>query len=356
MKRVFISLAERSASNYIYEIFKEGFEDYELVGLTDECLERIGVKSVGKYEEISVIGLTEALRVVPKFLRLYKKMLEEIKSADALILCDAPALNLKLLKDAKRLGLKRIIYFISPQVWAWKPHRAKVIGNLADHLIVILPFEREIYRNFPVKVHYEGHPLIDLVKPVKTKEEFLKDFKKPPLPILLGSRESEIKKHIKLFKDTIADFQKSYEPVAPTFNTYEKEIRENLGIRTLTYEKASYDCFYYSEFSIIAVGTASLEAGIAQNPHVVYYKVSPLTYFIGKRLVKVPFVSLVNILLGKRVIPELLQPQAKEILKTFEEAYESREKIREELAELREVLGREGVIDRLRNLFGDLLR
>lgn len=356
MKRVFISLAERSASNYVYEIFKEGFEDYELVGLTDERLERIGVKSVGRYEEISVVGITEALKVIPKFLRLYKKMLEEIKSADALILCDAPALNLKLLKDARKLGVKRIIYFISPQVWAWKPNRAKVIGNLADHLIVILPFEREIYKNFPVKVHYEGHPLVDLVKPVKTKEEFLKDFKKLPLPILLGSRESEVKRHVKLFKDIIRDFQKSHEPVAPTFNAYEKEIKESLGIKTLTYEKASYDCFYYSEFSIIASGTASLEAGIAQNPHLVYYKVSPITYFIGKRLVKVPFVSLVNILLGKRVVPELLQPRAKEILKAFEKTYESREKIREELAELREVLGREGVINRLRNLFLDLLR
>ena len=356
MKKVFISLADRSASNYVYEIFKDGFEDFEIVGLTDERLEVIGIKSVGRYEEISTVGLTEVLKVIPKFLKLYRKILKELKNTDALILCDAPALNLKLLRDARKLGVKRIIYFISPQVWAWKPKRAEIIGELADHLIVILPFEKEIYRKFPVKVHYEGHPLVDLVKPVKTREEFLKSFKKPPLPILLGSRKGEVKKHLKLFKGIINEFKKSYELVAPTFKSYEEEIKKELGIKTLSYEGAPYDCFHYSEFSLIASGTASLEAGIAQNPHLVYYKVSPLTYFVGKRLVKVPFVSLVNILLGREVVPELLQPKPEDILRTFEKTYQHREKIREELAKLKEILGREGAIDRLRNLFKDLLR
>lgn len=356
MKKVFISLADRSASNYVYEIFKKGFEDFEIIGLTDERLESLGIKSVGRYEEISAVGITEALRVFPKFLKLYRRILRELHNADTLILCDAPALNLKLLKDARKLGVRRIIYFISPQVWAWKPERAKVIGNLADHLIVILPFERDIYKNFPVRVHYEGHPLVDLVKPVKTREEFLNSFKKPPLPVLLGSRKGEVRKHLKIFKAIIAELQRNYEPVAPTFKSYQAQIKKELGIRTLSYGGAPYDCFYYSEFSLIASGTASLEAGIAQNPHLVYYKVSPLTYFIGKRLVKVPFVSLVNILLGKEVVPEILQPKPKEILKAFEKAYQEREKIREELTKLKEILGGEGAIDRLRNLFYDLLR
>ncbi len=356
MKKVFISLADRSASNYIYEIFKEGFEYFEISGLTDERLESVGIKSVGRYSEISTVGLTEALKVIPRFLRLYRKILSELKKADLLILCDAPALNLRLLKDARKLGVKKIIYFISPQVWAWKPKRAEVIGSLADHLIVILPFEREIYKSFPVKVHYEGHPLVDLVKPSRTKEEFLKSFSKSPLPILLGSREGEVKRHLKLFGKIIQELKEDYEPVSPTFKAYERKVKNILGIKTLSYYGASYDCFYYSEFSLIASGTASLEAGIAQNPHMVYYKVSPLTYFLGKKLVKVPFVSLVNLLLGRKVVPELLQPEPQEILKAFEEAYERKDRIGDDLGELKEILGREGVIGRLKNLFMDLLR
>ncbi|WP_461829244.1 glycosyltransferase family protein [Aquifex sp.] len=356
MKKVFISLADRSAANYIYEIFREGFGDLDIVGLTDERLESIGIRSVGRYSEISAVGLTEAIKIIPRFLRLYRRIINEVKKADTLILCDAPALSLKLLKDARKLGVKKVIYFISPQVWAWKPKRAEVIGRLADHLIVILPFERDIYRGFPVKVHYEGHPLVDLVRPVKSKEEFLKDFKKPPLPVLLGSRRGEIKKHLKLFRGIIGELEKDFEPISPTFREYENEIRKTLSIETLTYEKAAYDCFYFSDFSLIASGTASLEAGIALNPHLVYYKVSPLTYLIGKRLVRVPFVSLVNLLLGKEVVPELIQPEPREILRTFERTYDKREKIREELVRLKEILGREGVIERLRNLFYDLIR
>ena len=356
MKKVLVSLADRSASNYIYEIFKEGFDNYELVGLTDNRLENIGIKSIGRYEEISTVGITEAVKVIPKFFRIYRKIIEELKTTDVLILCDAPALNLKVLKDARKLGVKKIIYFISPQVWAWKPERAEVIGNLVDYLIVILPFEREIYKNFPVKVYYEGHPLVDLVKPLKTYREFLSDFKKNPLPILFGSRKGEVKRHIKLFKKIINELKENYEPVSPTFQTYEKEIKESLEIKTLSYYKASYDCFYYSQFSFIASGTASLEAGIAQNPHIVYYKVNPITYFIGKRLVKVPFISLVNILLGREVVPEILQPDPRDILKVFEKTYKNKEKIKEELYDLKKILGESGVIKKLKNLFYDLIR
>ena len=148
---------------------------------------------------------------------------------------------------------------------------------------------------------------------------------------------------------------RDHEVVIPTFKAYEEEIRLKLGVKTLTYDRAAYDCFYYSSFSLIASGTASLEAGIAQNPHLVFYKVSPITYFIGKMLVKVPFISLVNLLLKKEVVPEVIQPTPKEIMKAFYEAFERKEKIREELYRLKEILGERGVIERLRNLFSELL-
>ena len=356
MKRVFISLADKSASNYIYEIFKKGFEHLEIYGLTDEKLENIGIRSVARYSEISTVGLVEALNKIPKFLKIYRRILNKLKSIDTLILCDAPALNLRLLKEARKIGVKKIIYFISPQVWAWKPKRAELIGNFADHLIVILPFEKKIYRRFPnLRVHYLGHPLVDLVKPVKTEKEFLKNFRGKPLPILFGSRIGEIRRHVKLFRDLVHYFKKDFEPVTPTFVEFEEFIKEDLKIKTLVYDKASYDCFFYSDVSIIASGTASLEAALARNPHLVYYNVNPLTYIVAKRLVKVPYISLVNILLKKEVVPELIQKESREILNKFYEIYENKEKIGKDLELLRYILGEEGVIIRLRELFRELI-
>jgi len=356
VKRVFISLADRSASNYLYEILKEGFEDYEIYGLTDEKLEKVGVKSVERYSEISTVGLLEAVPKVFKFLKIYKKILENLKFTDTLIACDAPALNLRLIKDARKLGVKKIIYFISPQVWAWKPQRAEIIANYCDHLIVILPFERKIYKKFPnLRVHYVGHPLVDLVKPTKTKDEFLKNFKKEPLPLLLGSREGEVKRHAKLFKGELEDLRKKFEILSPTFKEYSEFIEKELKVKTLSYEKASYDCFFYSRASIVASGTASLEAGIAGNPHVVYYRVNPITYFLGRKLVKVPYISLVNLLLKEEIIPEFVQKGSREILKGFEEVYRNEEKIREKLAMLRFILGEKFVIKRIRELFWEIV-
>jgi len=356
VKRVFISLADRSASNYVYEIFKEGFKDFEIYGLTDEKLEKIGVKSVANYSEISTVGLLEALPKALKFLKIYRKILEKLKEVDTLIACDAPALNLRLIKDAKKLGVKRVIYFISPQVWAWKPNRAQIIANYCDHIIVILPFEKKIYKNYPnLKVHYMGHPLVDLVKPTKTKEKFLRNFAKEPLPLLLGSREGEVRRHVKLFKGKLGNFKKEFDVISPTFEDFSDLIQKELNIKTLTYDKSAYDCFFYSKASIVASGTASLEAGIAGNPHVVYYRVSPITYFLGKNLVKVPFVSLVNLLLKDEVIPEFIQKSGEEILKVFEKVYKNEEKIKERLESLRYILGERFVISRLRELFLEIM-
>ncbi len=349
--KVFISLADRSAANYVYEIFKEGFEDIYIEGLTDERLESIGIKKVSDYRDIAVVGIFEAIKKIPKALKITSKIKESLRNTDVLILCDAPALNLRILKYAKETGVKKIIYFISPQVWAWKPKRAEIIGNYVDHIIVILPFEVDIYKKFPnLKVHYVGHPLVDLVKPKNNIKS-----SKPLLPLLLGSRKSEVSRHVKVFKNEIEELKRDFRVICPTFEEFKKEIEENLGIETLTYDKASYDCFFSSEASIIASGTASLEAGIAGNPHVVYYRVNPLTYFIGKRLVKVPYVSLINILKKKKVVPELIQKSGNEIIKEFFKLYERRDKVKEELEDLKEILGGNGVITRLRETFKEVI-
>jgi len=343
--RVFVSLADRSAANYAYHLFKEGFEDFTFVGLTDERLERLGFESLGGYEQLSAVGFTEALTRLPAFLKLRRRLLEEALKSDAVLLCDAPALNLYLLKELKKLGAKKVFYFIPPQVWAWREKRAELVKK-ADAVITLLPFEFKLFKSLGARVYYEGHPLVDLVKPTGK-------LRPPPgtVGLLPGSREGELKRHLPLLKEVTRRLKRPF--VVPTLPPFTERVKQALPkALVLSYDGASYDVFYGAEFSLIASGTASLEAGLAGHPHAVFYRVSPITYFLARRLVKVPFVSLVNLLLNRPVVPELLQKGPDELVRALEEV--DRSAVKEELKELKELLGPPGVLGRLRELFREL--
>ncbi len=364
--KIFISLGDLSARNYVYEIFKEGFEDWELVGITDSKLESIGIKSVASISQISVVGITEALSKVWEVRRVFKRAREALKDCDVLLACDAPGFNLPLIKEAKKLGVKKVIYFISPQVWAWKPRRAQTVATYSDHLVVILPFEREIYKRYEgkdFKVHYEGHPLVDIAKPTLSREEFLKgagveeDF----VGILLGSRWNEVKKHAPLLREVLREVKLGV--VLPTFAEFEGFLRSNFTeakiLTEASMEKPSYNVLSYSLASLIASGTASLEGALLGCVHGVFYRVSPLTYLLGKLLVKVPYVSLPNIILKKRVVPEHINPDPKELRKTLSDLLERedlRNRQKEAFSEIRHLLGEKGVVERLRNLFREIMK
>ncbi len=369
MKRVFISLGDISARNYIYEIFKEGFENFEIFGLSDEKLESIGIKKVEDFKNISVVGIAEVIPKIFKIRKIFKKVLESLKNVDVLIVCDAPGFNLRLIKEAKRSGVKKVIYFISPQVWAWGEGRIKTIVEFSDHIIVILPFEKEIYERYShkVSVHYVGHPLVDMVRPVLSEEEFRRKFDlyEDFINIMPGSRWSEIKRHVPLLKELINFFERrKLLSVIPTFEEFKKFISENIKserVKIITEEDIpypSYPAMHYSKFSVIASGTASLEASISLNPHMVFYKVNPITYLIGKKIVKVPYISLPNIILNRKVVPELINTSLNELISEAEK-FLSDERIlkaqRESFKEIKNRLGNNGVIERLRKLFLNIL-
>ncbi|SNZ17013.1 lipid-A-disaccharide synthase, partial [Hydrogenobacter hydrogenophilus] len=323
--RVFFSVGERSASNYVYHIFKE-VKEIEAWGITDERLESIGFRSIAKIEDLSVVGIAEALPKVPFVLRLYKKIEKLLPYMDVLVLCDAPAFNLPLLKRA-RGKVKKIIYFISPQVWAWKESRAKIIAQYVDHLIVLLPFEVEFYRRYAngrLKIHYVGHPLVDIVKPSQSRENFEKLVgTKEVIGLFPGSRWSEIKRHTHYIKQVFAELSKKRElyGVIPTFESFKDYIQEafnGLPVRVLTHRDTptpAYDVMSYSLISLIASGTAELEASLLMNPHLVFYRVNPLTYLLGKMLVKVKWVSLTNLILKRQTVPEIVQKDWKILYK-----------------------------------------
>ena len=365
--KVFISVGDISASNYVYEIFKEGFEDFSFVGITNPKLESIGIKRVALISELSVVGLVEVLPRLLKIRRIFSRALDELRNCDALIACDAPGFNLRLIKEARKRGVKKVIYFISPQVWAWKPKRAKVIADFVDDLVVILPFEVDIYRRFKtLRVHYVGHPLVDMAKPTLNREEFSKklQLEGPFITLMPGSRWGEIKRHTPLLKEVIKRVLKKDERfsfVLPTFEEFKGFLlRElsNFGVKLVTEAQVSspaYNSMYYSVASLIASGTASLEASLLMNPHVVFYRVNPLTLFVAKRMLKVPHISLANLILKDRVLPELVNESPERMTQELFSLIDNRESIRDRLAGLRVALGKQGAVERLRILFRELL-
>ncbi len=364
--RVFLSLGDVSAVNYLYEILKGGFGDIDLVGITDERLESLGVESVGRVSDLSVVGLTEVVPRLLRIRRIFRRSVEELRRCDVLIACDAPGFNLRLIREARKAGVRKVIYFISPQVWAWKPGRARTIAEFCDHLIVILPFEVEIYRRFrDLRVHYVGHPLVDMVRPGVKEEEFRRrlDLKGRFVNLMPGSRWSEIKKHVPLLREVVKRLGGLgfVLPTFPEFEPFLKESFSSLPVRVITERDVplpAYSSMFYSEISLIASGTSSLEASLAGNPHVVFYKVSPLTYLLGRLLVRVPFISLPNIVLGREVVPELINEGPERLAEEAERLLTGegiRERQREAFRTLRERLGGEGVLGRLRDLFRRLI-
>lgn len=360
--RVFVSLGERSASNYVYEIFRD-VKGIDFYGITNEELEAIGFKSLAKIEDLSVVGIVEAIPKIPYVWRLWRKIEDILPQMDVLVLCDAPAFNLPLLKRAKG-KVKRIIYFISPQVWAWKEGRAKVISELADHLIVLLPFEVEFYKRYKregFRVHFVGHPLVDLAKPTMEEIEFKRKIGyERYIALLPGSRWNEIKRHVPYLREVLKGLDSPFPFLIPTFETFKEYIEENLKgfpIKAITpkeVDKPSYNAMAFSDFTLLASGTAELEASLLNSPHLVFYRVSPITYLLGRLLVKVRNVALTNLILQREVIPELVQRSSKDLCQMAKKLLMDeglKESMRREFSKLREVLGEEGAIERLRELF-----
>jgi lipid-A-disaccharide synthase len=358
--KVFVSVADRSASNYLQAVFKD-FDSVEFFGLTDENLEALGFKSIARYEDISVVGILEDIPKIPKVLRLYSKIESLARDMDAFILCDAPAFNIPLLKRI-RDKVRKVIYFISPQVWAWRESRAEVISRLTDYLVVILPFEVEFYKKYGKEALFVGHPLTDLAKPTLSEEKVKslvewEDY----LVILPGSRWSEIKNHGEYIKRAYkALYEKTKLPaVIPTFEPFRRKLEQlfkGLPVKVFTpldLEKPNYNLSFYAKFGLVASGTAELELSLLEVPHVVFYRVSPITYWVGKRLAKVSHIALTNLILKEDVIPEVVQRPWQELVSVALNIDAQRQ--REAFARLKAELGGEGSINRLRALFKKLL-
>jgi len=291
-------------------------------GMGGEALKKAGMNLLYPNQSLSVVGITEVLlklKAIRKTLHGLKQFLER-EQPDLLILIDFPDFNLRLAKFAHRRGIP-VLYYISPQVWAWRPGRVKLIARWVKKMVVFFPFEVPIYKAAGVDAECVGHPLLDVVKPSRSKEETAKqlglDPAKPIVGLLPGSRSQELERLLPVLLDTARLLHQENPdlqfviPLAPGL-TKESVARwmNNAWVRVTLAEGQTYDVMNLSDLLIMASGTATLEAALLGKPMVIIYKVSPLSYWVGRALVRVKHIGLVNLVAGKGIAPELIQKDA----------------------------------------------
>jgi lipid-A-disaccharide synthase len=277
-----------------------------------DLMQAVGGKNVSHFKERAFMGFLEVIKNLKKvlsFLRICKKDLMAYQP-DVVILIDYPGFNLRLAKFAKLNGFK-VFYYISPQLWAWKENRVELVRKYVDRMFVILPFEKDFYQKHGIAVDFVGHPLLDAVAGIEKDESFLlqeNPSKKPIIALLPGSRKQEIKVMLPI----MLRLQKSYPDYlfvvagAPSIadDFYLKFIRNE---QVLLVKNKTYSLLQVAEVALVSSGTATLETALFDVPQVVCYKGSNISYWIAKRLIKVKYISLVNLIMDNVVVKELIQ-------------------------------------------------
>ncbi|MDD3375390.1 MAG: lipid-A-disaccharide synthase [Candidatus Omnitrophica bacterium] len=298
-------------------------------GLGGKEMGSSGVELYADITKIAVIGFVEVLKHLSEFKRLFRLILDKTKetNAKAVILVDYPGFNLKLAQELKKTGIK-VIYYISPQVWAWNEKRVELIKKIVDKMIVLFEFEKEFYAKKGLDVTCVGHPLVDEIKINKTRESIIEDLglekTKKTIALLPGSRQKEITSLLPVMIRAAKNLYQKNQNLqflilkAPTItdDLLNKYLLKKFPIKILSNQ--SYDGIRASDFCLVASGTATLEVAILNKPMVVVYKTSFLTWILAKLLIKIPYIGLVNVVAQKKIVPECIQLNATEIKITSE--------------------------------------
>jgi lipid-A-disaccharide synthase len=344
--------------------------DIDFFGATGPLLRDAGVETIVNSDELAIMGIVEVGRVFRKFLRAFRQLKAAAieRSPDAVILVDWPEFNLRLASTLHRRGLK-VIYYISPQLWAWRARRVNNIKRDVDLLLSILPFEIEWYKAREVEhVEFVGHPLAGEVKARYGPEEFCRrndlDPSRPVVSFLPGSRIKELQRILPPMIDAIEQLRtarpevQSVVVVAPSRTV--AEVREITSSDVKLIERQTREALAASDAAAIASGTATLEAALLETPMVVVYKESPINWHTLGRLITVPHYGLVNLVAGKEIATELMQDDltgenvVKELLKLLEP--ETNSKMRERLKEIALKLGAPGGSQRAADLIVQFIR
>jgi len=311
-------------------------------------------------QELAFMGFIEVLMNLPTILQNIKFCKKDILEfqPDALILIDYPGFNLRIAKWAKANNIK-VLYYISPQIWAWKQNRGHLIREVVDEMYCILPFEQDFYKKFQVDAHFVGHPLIDAIRNFKAlqfdKDQFLETNKldaRPILALLPGSRNQEIKIKLPLMLEAASQFAQDYQIVigaAPNKSPeFYANFIQNQPVKVVFGE--TYNLLSSAHFALVTSGTATLETALFEVPQVVCYKGSWISYQIARRLIQVKYISLVNLIMDQEIVTELIQATCtpKNMVDELHkiETGNDREKMKNSYKSLISMLGGEGASER----------
>ena len=358
--RLLVSSGETSGDLYAGELVRHirlTEPSSEVFGLGGDRLAAEGAELLAHVRDLAVVGLLEVVSHLRSLRRVFLRVLAEVerRPPDVAVLVDYPDFNLRLARQLRRRGV-RVVYYVSPQVWAWRRGRLDAIRKTVDRMLVIFPFEEALYREAGVPVAFVGHPLVDLIRPPADRTGFLAraglDPGRPVVALLPGSRTKEIAHNlpplagaVKILGHERPELQFLL-PLAPGLEA--RAVENALGslpVRIVPNQaQAALAC---CTMAVVASGTATVEAALVGAPMVVVYRLAPLTYLLGRRLVKVPHFAMANLIAGSRVVPEVIQREltpervAAEVRALVDDPGR-RQAMKEALAEVRRRLGSPG--------------
>ena len=294
----------------------------QLTGVGGKHMAEAGVKLLADIDQLGVVGIWEVIKHLPVIKKVFDLVIGHAskEKPDAAILVDYPGFNLRLAKAFKKMGIK-VIYYVSPQVWAWKEKRVEQIKQSVDRMLVLFPFEQEVYAKYGMTVDFVGHPLLDEVKitepPASIKAQLNLHPRLQVIGLLPGSRLKEVQRHLPVMlkaahilagKNPNRRFMVLKAPTIPRA-MIEQEI-QNSGVAALIYDGPAYNGIGAMDAVMVASGTATLETGLLLKPMVIMYKTAWPTYWLAKLFVKIPYIGLVNVVAGKKIIEEFIQDDA----------------------------------------------
>ncbi|HXL22459.1 MAG TPA: lipid-A-disaccharide synthase [Candidatus Dormibacteraeota bacterium] len=344
----------------------------KIFGLGGDQMRAAGVDIIADYHEVSVVGITEILSHLPSLIRAMRKLVaaaRQRKPALA-ILTDFPGFHLRLARKLLPLGVRNV-YYICPQFWAWRPWRANLVRRRFVQALCIFPFEEDFFRERSVNAKFIGHPLVGTVQPTLSREQFAAkhnlDPRNPIITLLPGSRWGEISRHF----PTMLESCRELERLAPAAYNFVLAVAPGIDLarlRTLIapdrhptiVQNETYNALASADAALVCSGTATVEAALLDTPMAVVYRVTPITALLAKPLVRTKFFSMVNLIAGRAVVPELIQGDftapraAAELRRLLDPAFSS--ELRRGLAEVRARLGPPGAIDRAADAIAALLQ
>ena len=315
--RILISAGEASGEMYgaqLIEALRRLEPSIEFFGVGGERMRAAGCDTVVDAKDLAVVGISEIVSHLPKILGCYRKLIAEAdrRKPDLAVVIDSPAFNWRVARQMHKRGIP-VVYYVCPQFWAWRQGRVKLLRKYIRKALVIFPFEEKFYRDRGVDATFVGHPLADLPRPAMEREDYAAanqlDVSRPWVTLMPGSRVKEVRMNLPTILEAAAKLGSSNQYLLPVAPTLDRQFLDSMMIRTLRvhYVSEALPALYHSRGGIIASGTATVEAAMMGTPFVMVYRVSGLTYLLGRPRIKVSHFAMVNLIAGEEIIPELVQ-------------------------------------------------